>query len=86
MQPPAGRRYGGMTMRRTRTTGRWGAQSIAAATVLVTGLLLMVFKIRADSEPGAIPLALVLIGIAWLLAVRWRRRPETADDARTPPG
>ena len=76
----------GMTMRRTRTTGRWGAQSIAAATVLVTGLLLMVFKIRADREPGAIPLALVLIGIAWLLAARWRRRSETADDARTPPG
>lgn len=73
-------------MRRTRTTGRWGAQSIAAATVLVTGLLLMVFKIRADREPGAIPLALVLIGIAWLLAARWRRRSETADDARTPPG
>ena len=75
-----------MTMHRTRTTGRWSAQPIAAATVLVTGLLLMAFKIRTDSEPGAIPLVLVVIGIAWLLAARWRRRPGTADDARTPPG
>jgi hypothetical protein len=75
-----------MTMRTTRTTGRWSAQPIAAATVLVTGLLLMAFKIRTDSEPGAIPLALVAIGIAWLHAARRRRRPGTADDARTPPG
>jgi hypothetical protein len=46
----------------------------------------MAFKIRTDSEPGAIPLVLVVIGIAWLLVARWRRRPGTADDARTPPG
>jgi len=73
-------------MGRTRATGQWNAQRITAAIVLATGVLLMVAKIRADSEPGAIPLALVVIGGTWLLAARWRRRPETADDARTPPG
>ena len=33
--------------------------------IIAVGAALMVFKIVEDSEPGAIPLLLVLIGGAW---------------------
>jgi hypothetical protein len=36
------------------------------------GLVLMIFKIYADSEPGAIPLLLVILGVAWYLIGRLR--------------
>jgi len=47
-------------------------QLIASAIVMASGLVLMVFKIRADSEPGAIPLALVLLGAGWHV-LAWMR-------------
>lgn len=40
------------------------------------GLVLMVGKIWADSEPGAIPLLLVLLGAGWYFATRVRLRPR----------
>jgi len=38
------------------------------------GLVLMAAKIHADSEPGAIPLLLVVLGIGGYVATR-RRQP-----------
>ena len=38
---------------------------LISATLIAVGLALMVMKIYADSEPGAIPLALILFGIGW---------------------
>ena len=43
---------------------------ILPVLTLVVGLVLMAGKIYADSEPGAVPLLLVLIGIAWLFITR----------------
>lgn len=40
--------------------------------IVAVGAALMAFKIVEDSEPGAIPLLLVLIGGAWYLTVRHR--------------
>ena len=40
--------------------------------VTVVGLALMIFKIYEDSEPGLIPLLLVLGGVAWYLITRLR--------------
>jgi len=49
---------------------------IASAIVMASGLALMAFKIRADSEPGAIPLALVLLGAGWHVLAWMRGRPS----------
>jgi hypothetical protein len=49
-------------------------QTSISIAVLVLGLALMAFKIHADSEPGAIPLALVLLGTVWLVVARLRAR------------
>lgn len=38
--------------------------------ILSAGLILMVIKIIADSEPGAIPLAMVITGLVWLWFLR----------------
>ena len=50
------------------------AHTLLSALVIVTGVLLMIVKVSADSEPGAIPLLLVLVGIGWYLATRARIR------------
>ena len=42
--------------------------------VVVVGLVLMAFKIYADSEPGALPLLLVVVGTAWFFILRARAR------------
>lgn len=39
---------------------------------LAIGLVLMVGKIYADSEPGAIPLLLVVVGLGWYFITRVR--------------
>lgn len=53
-------------------------QAVAATAIMLAGLVLMAIKIRADSEPGGIPILLVLLGGAWLLATwaRSRRGPR----------
>jgi hypothetical protein len=37
-------------------------QRIISVIIIVVGILLMIMKIYEDSEPGAIPLLLILIG------------------------
>ena len=49
-------------------------QTRIAVAVIVIGALLMAFQIYSDSEPGAIPLFLVVSGIAWYLIARARSR------------
>jgi hypothetical protein len=38
---------------------------------IAIGLALMSFKIYADSEPGLIPLLLVVLGVGWSLVTRF---------------
>lgn len=40
--------------------------------IVAVGAALMAFKIVEDSEPGALPLLLVLVGSAWYLIGRRR--------------
>ena len=54
-------------------------QTVAAAAITIAGLVLMAIKIRADSEPGGIPILLVLLGGGWLLATRMRSRRGAQD-------
>jgi type IV secretory pathway VirB2 component (pilin) len=49
-------------------------QTIASLVVLAIGIVLMAGKIHFDSEPGAIPLALVLLGATWFTVTRVRNR------------
>jgi hypothetical protein len=49
-------------------------RTLLPALVTVVGVMLMVAHINADSEPGAIPLILILIGIGWLFVSRTRKR------------
>ncbi len=45
---------------------------ILTAITIAIGLVLMSGKIYADSEPGAIPILLVVIGTGWYLLARAR--------------
>jgi hypothetical protein len=45
-----------------------------ALAIAVLGGLLMSAKIHADSEPGALPLLLVVGSLAWLVITQWRLR------------
>ena len=51
-------------------------QSILSMLILIIGMLLMVFKIYADSEPGALPLLLVIVGAGWYLVTIVRMRSQ----------
>jgi hypothetical protein len=50
------------------------AQAILSALTFALGLALMIYKIYADSEPGLIPLLLVVLGIGWYTVARIRMR------------
>lgn len=49
-------------------------QRLLSAIVTLGGVILMVGKIVVDSEPGAIPLLLVVLGIGWYITTRIRAR------------
>jgi hypothetical protein len=49
-------------------------QSRISIIIIAIGLALMVMKIYADSEPGAIPLLLVVLGVGWYVITRFRTR------------
>ena len=47
-------------------------QRILSALTVAVGFVLVSGKIYADSEPGAIPLLLVVLGTGWYLVARVR--------------
>jgi LPXTG-motif cell wall-anchored protein len=49
---------------------------MASALVLGLGLVLLVFMVTVESEPGALPLGLVLLGSIGLFATRRKRQAE----------
>jgi len=51
-------------------------QTLLPVLTMAIGVLLMVFKIVADSEPGAIPLLLIVVGAAWYFIKRFRLRAQ----------
>lgn len=50
--------------------------SLAAAFVTLAGFALMGVKIHADSEPGGLPILLVVLGVAGLLSTRAKGRTK----------
>ncbi len=55
-------------------SGRLTMHKRLSMLMIVIGLVLMVFMIRTESEPGALPLLLVVLGTAWHIAARVRIR------------
>jgi len=47
--------------------------------IIVIGLVLMIGKIYADSEPGGIPILLVLFGTGWYVITRIRARSDHTE-------
>ena len=56
------------------TLERLKVQKILSALTIAIGFVLMTGKIYADSEPGAIPMLLVVLGTGWYLVARVRTR------------
>ena len=54
-------------------TGNSTQKLIAFFTMLI-GAILMIFKIYADSEPGLIPLVLVVVGALWFFILKWKQK------------
>jgi len=40
-------------------------ETLIPILTITTGVLLMIFKMYADSEPGAIPLLIIIFGGSW---------------------
>ena len=53
---------------------RLRVQKMLSALTVAVGLVLVAGKVYADSEPGAIPILLVVLGAGWYLVVRSRTR------------
>lgn len=51
-------------------------QILLSILIVVIGIVLMTIKIVADSEPGAIPLLLIVFGIAWYFVTRNQMRTQ----------
>ena len=54
--------------------GKFGTQMAVGAGILFVGCLLLGYMVAVEGEPGALPLALIAVGIAWLLYARARNR------------
>jgi hypothetical protein len=54
--------------------GKLRLHTLLAATLTLLGMALVAFMVVVESEPGALPLAMVLAGSAWLGITRWRAR------------
>ncbi len=51
-------------------------QNLLSILMIVLGIVLMIFMILVESEPGGIPILLVLIGAGWYLITRLRSRSQ----------
>lgn len=54
------------------------ARTLLPLLTIWLGLVLLVYMVTVESEPGALPLLLIVIGVAWyaIARARARARPE----------
>jgi hypothetical protein len=57
-----------------QTSNKLRTHTLLATLTLVIGLMLMIYMVNVESEPGAIPLLLIACGIGWHLITRARIR------------
>lgn len=53
------------------------AHTLFSVLIMVIGFGLMILKITLDSEPGAIPLLIIIIGAGWF-GLTWFKRSGKA--------
>lgn len=51
-------------------------QKIISIIIFVIGAMLMIYMIIVESEPGAIPLLLIVVGTGWYFISRSRTKPH----------
>lgn len=49
-------------------------QKRLSVLVSVVGLILLIFMITVEDEPGALPLLLIIIGASWYMIIRSKLR------------
>lgn len=49
---------------------------LLSGLITVVGIVLLVFMVTVESEPGAIPLLLIVIGIGWYFVARYKMRSQ----------
>jgi hypothetical protein len=70
--PPSHRSESTMHTANATASKKLKTHRLLSLLMIIIGLVLMVFMIRTESEPGALPLLLVVLGIAWHV-ITWRR-------------
>lgn len=43
-------------------------------TIFMLGILLLIYMMVDEGEPGALPLFITMLGIGWFIAIRVRKR------------
>lgn len=56
-----------------------GTKKLISIAVIIVGALLMAYKIIADSEPGAIPLLIIISGAIFYFAPKFKYRMKAGD-------
>ena len=47
---------------------------IFSILIILIGVLLMVYMIKAEDEPGALPLLLIILGTTWFVLILVRKK------------
>jgi hypothetical protein len=50
--------------------------TLLSVLTIVLGAVLLVYMVTVESEPGAIPLLLIVVGIGWYFVTRARARSQ----------
>lgn len=53
---------------------RLRAQTLLSTLIAVLGVVLLIYMIVVEDEPGALPLLLIAVGVGWRLLLRARTR------------
>ena len=59
----------------TRSKSNW--KKAVALAMLILGMLLMLFMIIVEDEPGAVPLMMIVMGSGYLI---WRARRQRTQE------
>src|SRR5262245_9139001 len=64
------------TIQHTPGSRKLLVHTVLSLLITAIGIALLVYMITVEDEPGAVPLALIALGIAWLVIARLRMRPR----------
>lgn len=56
------------------TSKKLDIPTVVAMLIIIVGVVLMIGKIVVDSEPGGIPILLILVGTGWFFVQQIRTR------------